>query len=42
MSAEYFYPKGYNLVIFNQEGISLNASQYQVFARANYVNDVEI
>lgn len=41
-STEYFYPNGYRVVMFNGEGMSLKANQYQIVQRANFVNDLEI
>ena len=42
LSQDYFYQNGYTLLIFNDEGLILNASQYAFTPRANFINDFEL
>lgn len=41
-SSEYYYPNGYNLLVFDGQGIPLQADQLSVSPRANFVNDIEV
>lgn len=41
-STEYYYPNGYNLLVFDGQGLPLSGSQLTVGTRANFVNDIEV
>ena len=42
LSQDYFYQNGYTLLIFNNEGLILKASQYAFTPRAKFINDFEL
>ena len=42
LSQDYFYQNGYNLLIFNDEGLILKPSQYAFTPRASFINDFEL
>ena len=41
-STEYYYPDGYTLLLFNQDGLILTPAQVAITPRDGYINDVEV
>jgi Glycoside hydrolase family 5 C-terminal domain len=41
-STEYYYPNGYNLIVFDDQGIPLSDKQLSIKPRAQFANDIEV
>ena len=41
-STEYYYPSGYTLLVFDDQGLPLTGAQMSVTPRTNFVNDIEV